>query len=96
MAKGFLLNLKAQLSSAPVVIIIEDGRARGVRGNLSDGLLIEFSGIARSHGIREGIIRVHDEVRGPVLQFVGEFSDDARQRFRNVWFARPELKKMRA
>jgi hypothetical protein len=96
MAKGLLLNLKAQLSSAPVIIVIEDGRARGLRGNLSDGLLNEFSGIARAHGIDQGIIRVDEEVRGTVLQFVGDFSDDARQRFRNVWFSRPELKKMRA
>jgi hypothetical protein len=90
------LTLKAQLSSAPVVIVIEGGRARRVRGNLSDGLLTEFSGIAKAHGIDQGIIRVVEEVRGTVLQFSGAFSEEARQRFRNVWFSRPERKKMRA
>jgi hypothetical protein len=94
--KGMWLALKAQLSSASVVIVIEEGRARGVRGNLSDGLLNEFSGIAKTHGIDQGIIRVDEEVRGTVLQFSGDFDEHAKQRFRNVWFSRPERKKMRA
>lgn len=90
-----LLKLRARLSFAPVVILIEDGRARKIRGNISNGLLSEFTLVAAEKQIRSGLITVNKDGRGPFLSFSGPFDGIAKQRFRNVWFAQPERKMMK-
>jgi hypothetical protein len=90
--KRFLLRLRARLSRAPVVILFDSGRARRVKGNVSGKLLAEFTEVAGAKGVTDGLITVVDGPHGPALRFVGRFDTSARQRFRNVWFARPQRK----
>jgi len=90
--KKVWLRLRAILSTAPAVIMIEDGSARTIRGDLSNSLLSEFSDLAEAEGIDDGLIIVDRTSRGTVLRFSGPFSAGAKQRFRNVWFAHPARK----
>lgn len=90
-----LLRLKAKLSFAPIVILIEEGRTKKIRGAVSLSLLHEFSQVSKDKEIRNGLITIIKDRQGFVLNFSGSFDKATQQRFRNVWFSQPVRKMMK-
>jgi Protein of unknown function (DUF3634) len=89
------LKLKAQFSTARVVILIRDGKAVGIKGTVSVSILTAFSDVARAHAIDQAMITVSKSGGSVVLRFSGPVTDAARQRFRNIWFSYPERRMVR-
>ena len=85
--RGLFLKLRAKFSLAPIAILIMNGKAIRVKGRLSQKLLGEFTQIAQSKNVQEGLITVVSEGGTPSLRFKGSFDSSAKQRFRNVWFS---------
>jgi hypothetical protein len=90
------LKLKAKLSTAPVVILIHDGKAVGIRGGVPASILNAFSSVAGVYALDRAIIAVRRSGRSAGFSFSGTVPDAARQRFRNIWFSYPERKMLRA
>jgi hypothetical protein len=89
------LKLRAKFSTAPVVILIHDGKAVEIRGGVSASIMIAFSDVARAQAIDRAIITVRKSGGSVVLRFSGPVADAARQRFRNIWLSYPERKMVR-
>lgn len=89
-----LLKLKASLSTASAIILIQSGKAMILKGTVSSSILNSFSDIARLYAIDRATIAVRKEHGALVLRFSGKVPDSAMQRFRNVWFSYPERKVM--
>ena len=89
------LKIKSILTMAPIVILIEDGKARRVRGNISNSLINDFTELAGANDIDQGLITILDDGGDQVLNFSGPFDGVAEQRFRNVWFAQSERRMMK-
>ncbi len=90
--KSLWIRIQAALSKAPVAIIIENGKAKKIRGNVSNGLLAKFSEVARSEKVRSGLVTVIQIENEKRIQFSGISNDTTQQKFRNVWFSQPERK----
>ncbi|MEJ2683879.1 MAG: DUF3634 family protein [Candidatus Sulfobium sp.] len=89
------LRLRANLSTAPVVILIRDGKTVLVKGSVSASILAAFRDISRAHRIDQAMITVRRPGGSDVLGFSGDVPDAARQRFRNIWFSFPQRKAMK-
>lgn len=89
---SFLLKLRASLTTAPVIILIEDGKAMSFRGRVSASILASFSDIARAYAVDRAMITINKSGLSTTLGFLGNMPDPARQRFRNIWFSFPERK----
>ncbi|MEJ2696805.1 MAG: DUF3634 family protein [Candidatus Sulfobium sp.] len=90
----FFIRLKAGLSAAAAVILIQDRKAVLLKGRAPASILAAFSDIAEAYAINSAVIAVRKSGRSTVLRFSGPVPDGARQRFRNVWFSSPERKIM--
>lgn len=86
------LKIRAILSAAPVVILIRDGKAVLLKGNVSASVLAAFTGTAHTFAIKHALITVRRSGGSAVLRFSASVPDTARQRFRNIWFSFPERK----
>ena len=84
--KRLWTKLTAFLSVADVVVLIENGEARAVRGKVRTVLLEELSHLAGDEGIDMASIRAGKDAMGHRLSFSG-IPEPLRQRFRNVWEA---------
>jgi hypothetical protein len=89
---SFFLKLRASLTTASVIILIEDGKATPFRGRVSAPVLASFSDIAGTFAVDSAMITVRQSGRSTVLRFSGNMTDQAKQRFRNIWFSFPERK----
>lgn len=88
----FILKLKALLSTARIVILIRNRKAVLMRGRIPASTLAAFSDIARAYRIDGAMITVRGSGGPSVLSFSRGVPDNARQRFRNIWFSYPERK----
>ena len=92
--KSLLMKIKAILSPAQVVILIEEGRAKSMKGYVSGKTLSTFSQVAAEKGIKNGVVAVKTKNERQTLRFSGPFDAGTKQQFANVWFAQPHRKKL--
>ena len=90
----FLVRIKARLSPAQVLILIEEGIAKSVKGYVSKNILSTFSQMATEKGIKNGIVAVKTKEEKQTISFSGPFDTGTKQQFANVWFAQPQRKKL--
>jgi len=88
--RRFWHMLRVRLSTAPIVILIENGAARSSRGSVTRGLLADISEVARAKRIVFGAVTVRPGAGKSSLSFIGTFDEGTKQRLRNVWFSHPD------
>jgi hypothetical protein len=67
------------------VVHVEAGRARAVRGKVTDTFLQEISTVFREHGLSRGAVRGVARGRRIALAFSAGIPASCRQRLRNIW-----------
>lgn len=70
---------------ADVVIVIEAGLARRVRGRVKQGVLDDLTNFAKDNGVREGLVTVRRVDRSFKLSTAGDFEPGQLQAIRNIW-----------
>jgi len=82
---NILLKLQAKLSTADVVLFVEDGGITVVRGKVKASFLSDLKDIMTSRGLTKGIIFAHLSGRSPTLSFSRDIPNRVHQQIRNVW-----------